>query len=166
MPGIASAADLPDEFAGPVGYSSLWLWLAVAGFAVVASYYLVAWFLTRPPRAAGTRWARPADVPDARREHLRRIDAIEAEVRAGRLELRLGHQQLSEVVRSYVQAVSHLPARTMALADFRSQAPAPLTSAIELMYPPEFAPDGGDHQGHERFERAVLASRRLVTSWS
>ena len=160
----AADRELPEEFTGPVGYSHLWLWLAVAGVALVALYYLVVWLLTRPRRTGPTMWGRMTDVPNARRDHLQRIDAIEAEVRAGRLAARTGHQQLSEVVRSYVEAVSALPARTMALADFRAHAPAPLADAIELMYPPEFAPDPPVAQ--ERFEQAVRDSRRLVASWS
>lgn len=158
----AADGDLPEEFAGPVGYAGTWLWLAVAGLVLVACYYLAVWLLTRPRRARGG--GRMVDVPNARRVHLARIDAVEAEVRAGALHARLGHQQLSEVVRSYVDAVSPLPARTMALADFRAQAPAPLADAIELMYPPEFAPEGPI--AHERFDRAVHEARRLVASWS
>ncbi|GAA3803686.1 hypothetical protein [Nocardioides panacisoli] len=156
--------DLPEEFHGPVGYSDLWLWLAVAGVALVALYYLAAWLLTRPRPTGPGRWSRTTDVPSARREHLERIDAIEADVRAGRIPARVGHQRLSEVVRSYVEAVSALPARTMALADFRAHAPAPLADAIELMYPPEFAPEPAVAQ--ERFDLAVRDGRRLVTSWS
>ena len=156
--------DLPAEFHGPVGYSHLWLWLAVAGVVLVALYYLAAWLLTRPRPDGAGRWSRTADVPGARREHLQRIDAIEADVRAGRIPARVGHQRLSEVVRSYVEAVSALPALTMALADFRAQAPAPLADAIELMYPPEFAPDRTVAQ--ERFDQAVRDGRRLVASWS
>jgi hypothetical protein len=158
------APDLPAEFSGPVGYSHLWLWLAVAGVALVALYYLAVWLLTRPKRGGTTMWGRMTDVPSARRDHLQRIDAIEADVHSGRLPARVGHQRLSEVVRSYVETVSALPARTMALADFRAQAPAPLADAIELMYPPEFAPDAA--VAHERFDRAVREGRKLVASWS
>jgi hypothetical protein len=157
------ARDLPEEFHGPVGYSHLWLWLAVAAVLVVALYYLAAWLLTRPRRSGPAGRGRTTDVPGARRDHLQRIDAIEADVRAGRLPARVGHQRLSEVVRSYVQAVSQLPALTMALADFRAQAPAPLADAIELMYPPEFAPDGPI--ALERFDQALRDGRRLVASW-
>ncbi len=174
MPGgadvLAAAATegLPEEFHGPVAYSALWPWLAVAGLLLVAGYYAVALWLTRPRRPMAAGWFGRADVPSLRRVHLERIDRVEADVRAGRLSLRDGHQRLSEIVRSYVDAVSDLPATSMALADFRVAAPRPLTDAIELMYPPEFAPDDADGPGlaAERFDEALRHARRLVASWS
>lgn len=153
-----------DEFTGPVAYGDRWLWLALLGLTLVALYYLAVLWFTRERRVGASAWER-ADVPSARRQHLERIDRIEAEVRTGRLAAREGHQQLSETVRSYVGAVSPLPAPTMALADFRREAPRALTDAIELMYPPEFAPDEVG-QARERFDQAVLRARQLVASWS
>jgi hypothetical protein len=86
-------------------------------------------------------------------------------VRGGGLSARDGHQQLSATVRSYVGTVTALPAQTMALADFRARAPRPLTDAIELMYPPEFAPDDVG-QARERFDEALRQARGLVATWS
>ena len=108
---------------------------------------------------------RSEDVPTARSQHLARIDRIEAEVGAGRLPARDGHQQLSETVRSWAEVVTRLPALTMTLSDFRRQAPWALTETIELMYPPEFAPDDVG-EALERFDAAVAKARQLVTSWS
>lgn len=167
MPAGASLdlAELPAEFNDPVAYGDRWLWFALLGLLLVAAYYLAVLWLTRDrSQAAAVSWSR-ADVPSARRLHLDRIERIEAEVRSGRLSARIGHQQLSEAVRSYVAAVSTLPAPTMTLADFRLQAPRPLVDAIALMYPPEFAPDDAG-QAQERFDDAVAQARGLVASWS
>ncbi|KAA1425947.1 hypothetical protein [Nocardioides antri] len=167
MPAIASLApaELQEEFNGPVAYADRWLWLALLGLVLVAAYYLAVIWLTRDRAPApAVSWSR-ADVPSARRLHLDRIERIEAEVRSGQLSARVGHQQLSETVRSYVAAVSTLPAPTMTLADFRRQAPRPLVDAIALMYPPEFAPDDAG-QARERFDDAVAQARGLVASWS
>lgn len=157
-------ADLPKEFHGPVAYDDRWIWLALLALVAVGLYYLAVVWFTRAPKAPGISWV-PASSPTAQQEHLARIDRIETEVHAGRLAARDGHQQLSETVRSYVGLVTHLPASTMALADFRQQSSRALTEAIELMYPPEFAPDDvGEAQ--ERFSDAVGRARRLVSSWS
>ena len=160
------AQELQDEFSGPIGYSDRWLWIALALLALVVVYYVLAWWFTRKPRPRDL--ARPGvDVPDVQREHLARIDRVEAEVRAGSLAARDGHQQLSDVVRSYVAAVTTLPARTMALADFRARAPQELVDAIELMYPPEFAPDDPQQSfARSRFDDAVGRARGLVVSWT
>ena len=159
------AADLQDEFNGPVAYGDRWLWLALLGLCLVAVYYLaVVWFTRDRSDRGSVAWPR-TDVATARQQHLDRIARIEAAVRAGEVPARDGHQQLSETVRSYVGAVSPIPAPMMTLADFRRQAPRPLTDAIELMYPPEFAPDDVG-RARERFEDAVARSRQLVASWS
>ena len=171
MPAVASlapvglrAADLQDEFSGPVAYGDRWIWLALLGLVLVALYYLAAVWFTRERRAPGIAWV-PAPAPTARQEHLDRIARIEADVREGRAPARDGHQRLSETVRSYAGLVTRLPAPTMTLADFRSQAPGVLADTIELMYPPEFAPDDvGEAQ--ERFDDAVSRARRLVSTWS
>lgn len=160
---MPAADELPDEFTGPVAYDERWLWIALALGAAVVLYYVLAWWLTRRPRVP--RLERVAvDLPDVRRTHLDLIDRIDAQVRAGELEPRTGHQQLSEVVRSYVAAVTTLPARTMALADFRARAPHELVAVIELVYPPEFAPD--DAIARDLFDTAVARARGLVADWS
>jgi hypothetical protein len=159
------AADLQDEFNGPVAYGDRWLWLALLALLLVATYYLaVVWFTRDRSPSGGVSWTR-TDVPSARQQHLDRITRIEAAVRAGLLPPRDGHQQLSETVRSYVGTVSTIPALTMTLSDFQRHAPRPLTEAIELMYPPEFAPDDVG-LARERFDDAVATARQLVASWS
>lgn len=162
---LRAAEELPEEFAGPIAYSHLWLWIAIALVVAVVLYYVLAWWLTRPPRVR-TVAAAPVVVvpPNARAEHLARIDAVAAQVDDGTMTPRAGHQELSEVVRSYVETVTTLPARTMALADFRAQAPQELVDAIELMYPPEFAPD--DDLAREHFATAVDRARALVGQWA
>ena len=163
MPADASEAGLPNEFTGPVAYDDRWLWIAVGLGVAIVLYYLVAWWLTRPPRPRGL--ARDGvDVPDVRALHLARIERIDAQVRAAEISPRTGHQQLSDVVRSYVAAVTLLPARTMALADFHHRAPRELVEVIELVYPPEFAPD--DLLARSLFDTAVDRARGLVAGWS
>lgn len=162
MPG---ADELPEEFTGPVVYDDRWLWIAIALLVLVVLYYVVSWWLTRAPRVPVVTRA-PVDVPDARAVHLARIDELVAQVHDGRLSARSGHQQLSEIVRSWVATVTPLPARTMTLADFRDHAPRELVEAIELMYPPEFAPDADGHGDPAAFDDAVLRSRGLVRSWT
>lgn len=164
MPFAGERTPLPEEFAGPVDYSGTWLTIVLVALALVAVYYLAAWLLTRPRADAPT--TRPAT---ARGRHLSRIDSIAEDVRSGRLEPRLAHQELSGLVRAYVEEVSDLPARTMTLADLRARAPQQLADAIAVMYPPEFAPDGPDgvsrDEARAAFDRAVDDARTVVASW-
>lgn len=162
---VRMAEELPEEFTGPVAYDDRWLWIAAGLVSLVVLYYLASWWFTRRPRVPVVARV-PVDVPDARSAHLARIDELVDQVHAGRLPARAGHQQLSEIVRSWVATVTPLPARTMALADFRDRAPTELVEAIELMYPPEFAPDADGHGDLAAFDDAVVRARRLVGSWT
>lgn len=156
-------SEMPEEFTGPVTYSDWWVWVALVLLALVVAYYAVAWWVTRAPRIPTIARAQ-VDVPGAQAEHLARIDRVVAQVRTGALSSRDGHQQLSEVVRSYVATVTTLPARTMALADFRARAPQELVDAIALMYPPEFGPD--TTLAEDTFDPAATRARNLVGTWT
>lgn len=158
----AEVPGMPEEFTGPVAYADRWLWIAIVLLVVVVVYYLAAWWLTREPRPPVVK-AAVVDVPDVRQAHLARIDALAERVHRGETSPREGHQQLSDLVRSYVAEVTTLPARTMTLTDLQHRAPAELVAAIALMYPPEFAPESDTA---DRFDEALAASRRLVGSWT
>ena len=159
--GIALAVDLPKEFHGPVAYADRWIWFAVLALLLVALCYVaVVWFTREPPPPPPPP---PPAPPDIRREHLTRIDAVEEAVRSGGSTARDGHQQLSEIVRSYVETITPLPASTMTLADLRRHAPRALADLIAVMYPPEFAPDDGE--AADRFGNALQQARGVVTTW-
>lgn len=164
---LPAAAKPPAEFHDPVAYYDRWLWLALIALLVVIAYYVVVLVATRAPRtqpAEHERWQPPPEPVNQQHRHLAEIDRIEHQVRCGNIDLRDAHQQLSEVVRSYVDTVTPLPATTMSLADLKTAAPGELARAIEIMYPPEFAPDD-EGQASERFDAAVHHSRRLVATW-
>lgn len=151
------AAELPEEFTGPLGYGAGWVWLALGAVALAAGYVAVVLLATRQ---------RTTTVSAAeRRERLRRtclsgLDEVAGEVHDGAVTARAGHQRLSELVRGYVETSTGLPASSMSLADLRLRAPH-LVEAVALMYPPEFAPDD-DGRAHERFDEALAAARRVV----
>ncbi|WP_067439681.1 hypothetical protein [Nocardioides jensenii] len=149
-----------DEFSGPVDYSSLWLWLAIGAVVLVALFYLVVlvWSHGGQPKAP-----RPGNVPTARTRAMGEIDRIGHQVHGGQLPERTGYQQLSTVIRDFVAEVSGLPTRSMALADLRAAGVPHLAETIALIYPPEFAPDGG---AIEPFGATLDRARWLVGSWS
>lgn len=166
-------AKLPKEFHGPISHSSLWPWLAVLGLAVVALYYLAVTWWARPrrtPTPAAPLPAPAAPPVDPRPAHLAELDRIAREVDEGRLPARVGHQQVSRTVRSYVGAVSPIPADRMTLADLRTAAHGRasatlLADAVELMYPPSFAPSE-EGRAAERFPEALARARHVVTTWT
>ena len=148
------------EFTGPVGYSPVWVVLAVVLAVLVMAYYV-----------AVAHWARLGFEPDveasaleeARAEHLKQIDSIEASLRAGRLSLRTAFQELSLTVRSFVDDVTEVPARFMALEDLRHSADPRVADAIARMYPPEFEPE---ETPPKEFLASLVQARELVTTWT
>lgn len=154
MPGDA-------EFTDPVGYSSLWLLVAAVLAGGVVLYYVRVWI-----------WARGADAPAApaasaldaaRTQHLKELERLEGAVRSGRTPVRVGFQQLSATVRSFVADVTGEPARSMTLTELRASADPRVADAIATMYPPEFAPESA---GPDDFGRSLRQARELVGSWT
>jgi hypothetical protein len=159
------SADLPAEFHEPVAYYDRWLWLALLAFLLVGVYYVAVLVLTRArTQQPADTWRRPAPPAHPRQRHLGEIDRIEGAARRGEIGLREAHQQLSDTVRGYVDTVTPLPASTMSLADLKAAAPGELAHAIELMYPPEFAPDD-ENEAQQRFDAALHHARRVVATW-
>ena len=83
---------------------------------------------------------------------------------AGRTTPRVAHQQVSLVVRAYVEQEGGLPAGTMTLADLRREGPVPLADLVALLYPPEFAPS--DARAERDLPGVLGRARELVTTWS
>ncbi|MBF4164003.1 hypothetical protein [Nocardioides acrostichi] len=102
-------ADLPVELQGPAAYSHLWWWVAGGLVAFVVLYVVAVLWFTRAPKPRSPRKALLAE-----------LDAIEADVAAGRVPARVGHQRISSCVRAGASEVTGIPAGTMTLSDLRA----------------------------------------------
>ena len=155
---------MPDasEFTGPVGYSPLWLVLAGVLLVLVVAYY-VGVNVWAGDVSEVDRKAAPSTVDPARKDCTKRLAVIEQSVRAGRMPVRRGVQELSAAVRAFVENVSDLPASAMTLEELRRDADPRLAEAIALMYPSEFAPG---EAATDDFSASLLQARQLVTTWT
>ena len=161
MLGAADSGIPAADLRGAVGYDGPWLSLATAALGLVVLYYLALWWW-------GNRRLAPPPL-DPRAEHLALLDQVEADVAAGRLDRRAGHQRVSEVVRAYAARISDLPAPTMTLAELRAAGPAGLADVVALVYPPEFSPEAartGGRPVEEQLEETLVHARELVSTWS
>jgi hypothetical protein len=155
-----------DDLAAPVDYSAAWVVVAGVLVAAVLLWNLSVLWWGRPPAGRRPTPARPADVDEVRRAHLDRLDLIEARVRDGSLDLRTAFQQLSATARSFVHEVSDVPATYLTLSELRAAEVPVVVAALDLIYPPEFAPEIGA-AGVATFEEALHRSREVVTaSWT
>jgi hypothetical protein len=148
-----------DELTGPLGYSGWLAALAVTCVAVVLGVHaLLAWRgLRADPRRVHVERP-PAGLRDAT---LARIDAIGAEVAAGRLDRRSATTALSPLVRGFVGAVTGRPLASMTLADLEASRLPRVPELVGVLYPPQFAPESSVDTLD-----LVARAREVVATWS
>ncbi|MGN6752318.1 MAG: hypothetical protein ACTHJJ_07155 [Intrasporangium sp.] len=157
---LADAA--PPGFYAPDPYQERWLWVGVALVGLVMLWYGFVWWATRerPLRQVPG----PGTTIEAlRRDYLRQIDAVLRRARSGDVSDRQAHQQLSVLVRHFVQEMSGIAAPTMTLTDLTESGDRLVTVAetVATLYPGEF----GTHRA-ETLEGSAALARQVVTGWS
>lgn len=149
-------------FYGPLGYSGFWLFL---GLALVAAALAWVWYSVSSTRAP--RLGRDVPIPrfhapvGLRRKYLGEIDQIAALLDLGEIGPRTAAQEMSRIVRGFVQEVTGIRASRMTLDELREQSTPAVAAAVEHFYPGEFSRDG------ESDARASIeAARTVVGQWS
>lgn len=152
------------EFTDPVGYSVVWLVVCLGLVAVVVGYYyaVARWAAAGETDVAPKR-ARDPGIEPARNACTARLASLERAVVGGGMPVRTGFLELSAAVRTFVEAVGRVPARSMTLEELRQSGEPRVAAAIEVMYPGEFAPDDA---GADDFRRSLQQARELVVSWT
>jgi hypothetical protein len=137
------AADAPPPgFYAPDPYADRWLWIGLGLLALVAAWYAWVWWSTRekrvvvPPRVTTDRLTR------LRADYTRQIDLVLDRAAGGEITQRRAHQQLSVLVRHFVQEVSGIHAPTMTLTELNARGTrlTPVSEVVGTLYPGEFGP--------------------------
>lgn len=158
------AADAPPPgFYAPDPYADRWLWVGVGVLAVIVAWYGWVWWSTRvrkvvvPPRITPDRLTR------LRADYARQIDVVVARAQAGEISQRRAHQQLSVLVRHFVQEVSGIRAPTMTLTDLNASGGrlTPVSEVVGVLYPGEFAPVEARTLGG-----AATVAKAVVARWT
>ncbi len=132
-------------------------------FAVIALWYLWVWWSTRerkvvvPPRVTPDRLSR------LRADYTRQIELVEARAESGEITQRRAHQQLSVLVRHFVQEVSGIHAPTMTLTDLHASGArlTPVSHVVGRLYPGEFAPAPA-----QTVAGAAAVAKQVVARWT
>jgi len=160
--------DLPGQVIDPVGYHSLWVYLAF-GLLGLAVFCSVVWMAVRTWRSLDQPEPEPAEPPPPPApkltavEALALIDQIEWEHRTGRLTNRAAHHRLSGVVRACATDQLGLPAKQMTLADLERLAQPQLgqvAGLVRFLYPAQFGLDPAN-----TVEQAAGWARSVVLPW-
>lgn len=158
------AADAPPPgFYAPDLYAGRWLWIGVGVLVLVALWYLFVILSTRPrrvripPRVTADRLTR------LREDYARQIDLVLQRVAGGELTQRAGHQQLSVLVRHFVQEVSgiHAPAMTLTELTATGERLTPVARVVGELYPGEFGPEEA-----RSLVGAGAVAKQVVARWT
>lgn len=158
-----AAEPPPPGYYAPAPYGLWWLWIGVAAFVLIGGWYLWVWWATRP---RPTPSAPHADVDRSRRlrdDYLREIDLVVSRAAAGAITDRRAHQELSVLVRHFVQEMSGIRAPTMTLTDLTESGPrlTAVAQVVEVLYPGEFAP-----RATQTVAGAGEVAKEVVRRWS
>ncbi len=147
----------------PAQYGVGWLLLVFAIIVAAVVVGLLVGWLTRPRRLGTRPQADPAAVlSQLRGEYLAQIDDLERRTRAGDLDARRAHAELSRLMRAFVNEYSGLEAPVMTLQDLVAAGvhPALIEALSRFSYPSVFR--------REAPLDPVLgaeAARQVVRSW-
>ncbi|MEO5745464.1 MAG: hypothetical protein ABIQ53_12880 [Terracoccus sp.] len=153
----------PPGFYPPDPYAATWLWVGIAGFVAIALWYVWVWWSTRDKPVVVLPRLTPDRLIRLRADYTRQIEVVVARVEAGEITPRRGHQQLSVLVRHFVQEVSGIRAPTMTLTDLHASGGrlTPVSEVVAQLYPGEFAPAVGT-----TLHGAAAQATTVVARWT
>lgn len=159
-----NGTDVPGEasFYAPVGYSVWWPLLGAALFLLMAGWFIWVWVSTRATASARIPGFVPPKHPqEVRSRYLALLSEIAARYDAGRIVSREAHLELSLALRTFVYEMTGLKTQRMTLSQLRAHRLPLVGDAVALLYPGEFAAQGGALSVPE----AVGMAREVVSRW-
>lgn len=160
---------MDGDYYPPMTYSPIWLALGVVILVGLIGWAVVVVTITRRVRQP----APPQPPPHWRLaalqgDYLRRIDEVVRLADGAELQPRRAHQELSSIVREFVEEASGVQVGTMTLTELaRSPLPSvgPVRDVVGRLYPLEFGAQAGD-ASPVSVAAAAAAAREVVTRWS
>jgi hypothetical protein len=140
---VRAADSPPPGFYAPDLYAGRWLWVGVGVLVLVALWYAYVIVSTRPRRVRIPARVTADRLTRLRADYDHQIDLVLARVARGELSQRAGHQQLSVLVRHFVEEVSGIHAPTMTLTELSATGSrlTPVAHVVGELYPGEFGPE-------------------------
>ena len=153
----------PGGFYAPTLYAGWWLFVGLGLLALVATWYGWVFWSTRPPRGPKSARAGQHPTADLRSRYQAEIDIIVGLVARGELSARRGQQDISSVVRRFVEATSGIKAPHMTLTELRDggEQLSPVAAVVEQLYPGEFGPAESD-----TVDGAAHVAKEVIARWT
>jgi hypothetical protein len=160
---VLAADPPPPGFYAPDPYAARWGWIGAALLLVVLFWYAWVWWSTRRRPVVVPARVAPDRLTRLRADYTHQIDLVLARAAAGEITQRRGHQQISVLVRHFVQEVSSIHAPTMTLTELTASGErlTPVAQVVGALYPGEFAP----HQT-ETLAGAGGVAKQVVARWT
>lgn len=157
------AADPPPGFYAPDPYSAHWVWVGLGIVGAILLWYLAVWWFTRRRRVKIPPRIRPDRLARLRADYQRQIDLVVERARSGEITQRRAHQQVSVLVRHFVEEVSGINAPTMTLTDLSAEGTRlePVSQVVGELYPGEFGP-----RETTTLVGAATVAKEVVARWT
>lgn len=162
----------PDEIQDPVGLTASLVWWGLGAFLLIGlAIWATLWFTRNSGRETAKTYDPAQDMPRPteyrdplyalREEYLGRLDAIERLWRAGTINDRQLHLQLSSLIRGFADRRVGEPATTSTLSELRTlPLSRRLVGLIEMFYEPSFGP-----RSEPDSLASLTAAREVLTRW-
>ncbi len=145
----------------PFAFSSYWyaVGLGLILLAIIL-FLLFPRIVSRIERASRSS-VRKRFYSKTKDKYLKKIEKVEASFNNGQLDMRGVHQQMSTIVRSFVQKVTGWPTEAMVYLELINLDRPELAELVRQYYEPEFA-----YYSEADAKSAIEKGKELITKWS
>ena len=114
-------------------------------------------------KSSGSRSSKSDNVSDAKRKYIDRIQDIAGRYKAGAVSKRVGYQELSAVIRAFVNEYAGINTTYLTAAEVKAMGLGELYSLMDEYYVPEFAED--DRAERKDLLKACEKAEGVIREW-
>lgn len=163
---MQTSVELQDPFSYALWPIIVMVVVFVAGVtALVLFYYFKV--LKKPARKVPKiKEAPPVVVKkrnpmEIRLDYLSRIDVVQRKYENNQIDARIAHQELSAIVRLFVNEMTGINIQTFSLSELKSTRFVSVTNLIEEFYAPEFA-----LRADKDTRNSIEDARKVIQAWN
>ena len=114
-------------------------------------------------KSSGSKSSKPDNIPEAKRKYVDQIRDISNRYKAGAVSKRNGYQELSAVIRAFVNDYAGINTTYLTAAEVKAMGLGELYSLMDEYYIPDFAED--DRTDQKDLLKACEKAERVIKEW-
>ena len=163
---MQTSVELQDPFSYALWPIIVMTVVLVAGIVtLIVLYYYKVWMKgsrkVPKPKAAPPVVIKKRDPLEIRLDYLSRIDTVQRKYEAGQIDARVAHQELSAIVRLFVNEMTGINIHTFSLSELKSTRFVTVSNLIEEFYAPEFA-----LRAEKDTMNSIADARKVIQAWN